>query len=146
SVTPQTPEVMVPSQNASMSWIDIPADAAASVAASVSRSSTPLSHSSPKRVQPIPMIATWSRMPLLPMVLSLLSSSRGAVRAAPTGQRPGLPEVIVHALGRPHAPERHRHPVPDGQLVRPGVGQLAPEAPPAVEVDDDPDHRRRQRE
>ena len=64
---PQTPDVMVPSQKASMSWIDIPADAAASVAASVNRSSTPLSHSSPNLVQPMPMMATWSRMPLLPM-------------------------------------------------------------------------------
>src|SRR3984885_9720072 len=123
---------MVPSQNASMSWIDMPADAAASVAASVSRSSTPLSHSSPKRGQPMPMTATWSRMPLLP--IALLSS---LPVAGPPDGRARLPEVIVHALRRPHAPEGHRDPVADGQLRGLDVGHLAAVSPAAVEVDDD---------
>ncbi len=70
-----------------MSWIDIPADEAASVAASVRRSSTPLSHSSPKRVQPMPMMATWSRMPLLAIaLLSLLLVVRLRRRAVRGGR------------------------------------------------------------
>ena len=77
------PDVMVPSQKASTSWIDMPAEAAASVDDSIMRSSTPLSHSSPNRVQPIPMMATWSRMPLLPMVSSSLPClASDAVRLA----------------------------------------------------------------
>src|SRR6516165_3735169 len=161
---------MVPSQKASMSWIDMPADAAASVAASVSRSSTPLSHSSPKRVQPMPMMATWSRMPLLAIallsspcvalscvalssvalscaVLSYVGLSSVAVAGTRRPEeRAGLPEVIVHALRRPDPPEGHGHPVADRNLRRPGVGQLAAVAPAAVEVDDHPDHRGRQTE
>src|ERR1700758_4581878 len=115
------PDVIVPSQNASTSWIDMPADAAASVEDSIMRSSTPLSHSSPNRVQPMPMMATWSRMPLLPMVGSLAPCVR--IHCGPVG-RSGLPEVIVHALRGPHAPEGHSHPVADGQLRGHGVGQL----------------------
>ena len=61
-----------------MSWIDMPADGAASVAASVRRSSTPLSQSSPNRVQPMPMMATWSRIPLLAIVPRLLAPLRPA--------------------------------------------------------------------
>src|SRR5271155_1600767 len=121
---------MVPSQKASMSASSRPAtEATASVVASVRRSSTPLSHSSPKRVQPMPMTATWSRMPLLPIALrSLLLDdvlrddvllddvvAPGAGAGLIDG-RPRLPEVIVHALGRPHAPEGHGDPVPDGEL------------------------------
>src|ERR1700677_4679289 len=115
---------MVPSQKASMSASSRPGtEATASVVASVRRSSTPLSHNSPKRVQPMPMTATWSRMPLLPIALrSLLLDdvllddvllddvllddvvAPGAGAGLIDG-RPRLPEVIVHALGRPHAPE-----------------------------------------
>src|SRR5271155_5605706 len=111
---------MVPSQKASTSWIDSPADAAASVAASMSRSSTPLSHSSPKRVQPMPMTATWSRMPLLAISLASLLPTPG-----PPDGRARLPEVIVHALRRPHAPEGHGDPVADGKLRGDDVGHLA---------------------
>ncbi len=130
-----------------MSWIDIPADAAASVDDSVKRSSTPLSHSSPKRVQPIPMMATWSRMPLLPIVPTLLASSAppAPVSAPASGQ--GLPGSSTRpGPSTAPSPERHRDPVADGQLVGPGIGQLAAEAATPVEVDDHPDHRRRQRE
>ncbi len=69
---PETEEVIVPSQKASMSWMGSPAEAAASTAASVNRSSIPLFHSSPNLVQPIPMMATRSRMPLLAMVYSFV--------------------------------------------------------------------------
>src|ERR1700683_4391636 len=129
---------MVPSQKASRSWIDMPADAAASVAASVSRSSTPLSHSSPKRVQPMPMTATWSRIPLLP--IALLSS---LPTLGPPDGRARLPEVIVHALRRPHAPEGHGDPVADGQLGGPDVRHLAAVPPAPVDVDDHAHDRRR---
>src|ERR1700726_4085630 len=122
---------MVPSQKASMSWSGTPAEAAASVAASMSRSSTPLSHNSPKRVHPMPMMATWSRIPLL--AIGSLSS---------LGGRTGLPEVIVHALRRPHAAERHGDPVADGQLGRHDVSHLTAIAAAAVEVDDDTDYWR----
>src|SRR5580698_86828 len=108
---------MVPSQKASMSWIDIPADVAASVAASVRRSSIPLSHSSPKRVHPMPITATWSRIPLLAMAAPFLGSGCGA-------RRSGLPEIVVHALGGVDAPEGHGDPITDGQLVGPGIGEL----------------------
>src|SRR5271163_3675951 len=130
---------MVPSQKASMSASSKPGtEATASVVASVRRSSTPLSHSSPKRVQPIPMTATWSRMPLLPIVLrSLLDCD---VIGLPIGG-PRLPEVIVHALGRPHAPEGHGDPVADGQLRGDDVGHLAAVAATTVEVDDHAHHR-----
>src|SRR6202050_1511391 len=122
---------MVPSQKASRSWMDRPAETAASVAASVKRSSIPLSHSSPNRVHPMPMMATWSRIPLLAI-------------AAPSDRpgRTGLPEIVVHTLGRVDAPEGHDHPLADGQLVGPGVGELAAVAPAAVEIHDHPDHRR----
>src|SRR5579863_6387568 len=79
---PETEEVMVPSQKASMSWMGSPAEAAASTAASVNRSSIPLSHSSPNLVQPIPMMATRSRMPLLDMVYSSVLAGAGAGGAA----------------------------------------------------------------
>ena len=71
---PDTPDAIVPSQNASMSFSATPADAIVSVAASVSRSSTPLSQRSPNGVHPIPTIATRSRMPLL-LISSLLHSA-----------------------------------------------------------------------
>jgi hypothetical protein len=64
----------------------------------------PLSHSSPNLVQPMPMMATWSRMPLLAMPTPLRSGPGGPLNGA------GLPEVIVHALRRVDAPERHLDP------------------------------------
>src|SRR5277367_2676204 len=119
---------MVPSQKASMSASSRPGtEATASVVASVRRSSTPLSHSSPKRVQPMPMTATWSRMPLLPIALRSLLGL-----ADPGGGRAGLPEVIVHALRRPDAAEGHGDPVADGQLRGDDVGHLAAVAPAPV--------------
>ena len=73
-----------------------PAEASASVAASISRSSAPLSQCSPNGVQPMPTMATRSLMPCeaMPSVLS-----------APDGAR--LPEVVVDAVGGEQAPERH---------------------------------------
>src|SRR5580692_3795845 len=121
---------MVPSQKASMSWMDIPADEAAEVAASVRRSSMPWSQSSPNLVHPMPMMATWSRMPLLPM----------AGPFARAHQRARLPEVIVHALRRVHPAEGHLHPIADRELRSVGIGELAAIAASAVEVDDHPDH------
>ena len=59
-VSPDTPEPIVPSQNASMSPSSTPADADAAVADSTSRSSVDLSQCSPKAVQPMPTMATWS--------------------------------------------------------------------------------------
>src|ERR1700689_4792818 len=119
---------MVPSQKASMSASSRPGtEAMASVVASVRRSSTPLSHSSPKRVQPMPMTATWSRMPLLLIGLRSLT-----LVADPVDGRAGLPEVIVHALGRPHAPEGHGDAVPDGELRGDHVRHLAAVAAAAV--------------
>jgi len=48
-----------------MSFRSIPADAVASFVASTSRSLTLLSQRSPNDVQPMPTIATRSRIPLL---------------------------------------------------------------------------------
>src|ERR1700685_4106388 len=133
---------MVPSQKASMSASSSPGtEATASVVASVRRSSTPLSHSSPKRVQPIPMTATWSRMPLLPIALrSLLLDDVVTAGAGPADGRAGLPEVIVHALGRPHAPEGHGDPVPDGELRGDDIRHFTAVAAATVEVDDHAHH------
>src|ERR1700729_3402421 len=128
---------MVPSQKASMSANSRPGtEAMASVVASVRRSSTPLSHSSPKRVQPMPITATWSRMPLLPIGLRSLT-----LVAGPVDGRTGLPEVIVHALSRPHAPEGHRDAVPYGELRRDDIRHFAAVAAATVEVDDHAHHR-----
>ena len=63
SVSPETPEPMVPSQNASMSSSATPASARAADVESMSMSSVLLSQCSPNGVHPIPMMATWSRMP-----------------------------------------------------------------------------------
>ena len=54
----------VPSQAASMRPFSMPASAMASWKASTINSSAPASQRSPKRVQPIPMIATLSLIPL----------------------------------------------------------------------------------
>ena len=66
-MSPDTPEPMVPSQNASMSPSSAPAEAAAAVADSTKRSSVDLSQCSPNAVQPMPTIATWSLMPCDPI-------------------------------------------------------------------------------
>ena len=91
--------------------------------------------------------------PLVPQLAELgaAHADDGHLVADPTtrhalvpSSRSGLPEIVVHALGRVDAPEGHDHPVADGQLVGPGVGELAAVAAAAVEVDDDPDDRGRQ--
>src|SRR6185312_17073126 len=79
---PDTDEVMVPNQKASMSWMGMPAEAEASTAASVKRSSMPLSHSSPNLVQPMPMMATRSRMPELAMVYSFSFAGTDSIAGA----------------------------------------------------------------
>src|SRR5438067_2201194 len=60
--------------------------------------------------------------------------------------RTGLPEVIVDPLGGGDLAERHLHPVADGNGGGVDVGDLAPEAAAAVEVDDRRDQRRAERE
>src|SRR3954470_21386851 len=88
--------------------------------ASTSRSSVDRSQCSPNGVQPMPTIATLSRIPLL-------------------ATWPRLPEVVVNALGGVKPPEGHRYPGPDVDLVGRGVGHLHRRAAAAVEVDDDVD-------
>jgi len=58
-----TSSMQVPTQAAWMSFFSIPASARHSVKASTISSSPPMSQRSPKRVQPIPMIATLSLIP-----------------------------------------------------------------------------------
>src|SRR4051812_44592331 len=93
---------MVPSQKASTSARGMPEVVQASVTASTRRSSGPLSQCSPKGVQPIPTMATRSRIPLL------------AIRSDLRSDRLGFPEVVVDALGGEQPPERHLHPLADG--------------------------------
>jgi len=66
-VSPLCPEKSVPSQKASTASTGMPADFSASWEDSTSRSPTLLSQRSPKLVQPMPTIATRSRIPLLAM-------------------------------------------------------------------------------
>src|SRR5579859_3746995 len=117
------PEPIVPSQKASTSPSWMCADAKASIEASSSRSSALLSQRSPNSVQPIPTIATRSRMPLDAISLTLLGG-------------PGLPEIVVHAIGRREQPAKgHLDAVTDLDRGRLDVGQLAPQPSAAVEVD-----------
>src|SRR5215212_4383001 len=113
-VSPDRPEPMVPSQNASTSSRVTPADFSASWDESMRRSSVDLSQCSPKGVHPMPTMATWSRIPLL------------AMSVAPFGraQRPRFPEVVVDALGGVEAAERHLDPTADGDRARIDVGEL----------------------
>ena len=67
------------------------ADRQASRAASTSNSFAPRSQCSPKRVQPIPTMATRSRIPLLAMGVRSPSDSILPPRAC-------LPEIIPHAI------------------------------------------------
>ena len=76
SVSPETPEPIVPSQNASMSSSEVPAAAAAAVADSTRRSSADLSQCSPNGVQPIPTMATLSLMPCDPIAHPSLRTGR----------------------------------------------------------------------
>jgi hypothetical protein len=63
SVRPDSPEPIVPNQNASTSSSVMPALCSAADDDSMSMSSVLLSQCSPKAVQPMPTIATLSRMP-----------------------------------------------------------------------------------
>src|ERR687898_2544218 len=119
---PLMPDCAVPSQNASTSSLPMPADANASPVASRSRSSMPLSQCSAKRVQPIPTIATRSRMPCDAMSALL-----------PRPERPGLPEVVVDPFGGEQSPERHLDPVADAHAGGLDVRELDRQAPPPVE-------------
>src|SRR5581483_5868418 len=132
SIRPETPLPIVPSQYASTWSGSTPAERYASPAASTSRSSGPLSQCSPNGVQPMPTIATRSLIPLLAM-------------ASPSTPRTGLPKVVVDALRGEEAPERHLEVVPDRDLLRVDVGQLAREPPPALVVDERRDDGRLER-
>ena len=118
-------------------------EATASVVASVRRSSTPLSQSSPKLGA---AHADDGHLVAYAFAAHRLTLLARCVVAGPVDGRAGLPEVIVHALRRPDAPEGHGDPVADGQLRGDHVRHFAAVAAATVEVDDDPDHRRRQAE
>src|SRR3989442_527878 len=91
---------------------------------STSRSLAPLSQCSPNGVQPIPTIATRSRMPLLAMQWSR------------------FPEVVVDAAGGDDAAEGHGHAVADLDGLGIDVGHLGLEPAAALEVEHRDDHRR----
>src|SRR5919197_2366583 len=97
----------------------------------MSRSSIERSQCSPNGVHPIPTIATRSRIPLLAIVLASCG--------------PCLPEVVVDAAGGVHPAERHLDAGADVDVAGAAVGQLAAEAPAAVEVDRRGDRRRGKR-
>src|ERR1035437_3485460 len=139
---------MVPNQKASTSSREMPAESTHSTVASVRRSSTLLSHSSPKGVQPIPTIATRSRIPLLAMSASLCSTRVNRpgvlVRCSGTvGQGPSLPEVIMYPFGGIEAPKGHLDPGTDGHRLGVDVSHLSPISTAAVEVDHRSEHGRR---
>src|SRR5262249_29874616 len=100
SMRPEIPLPMVPSQYASTCSGSMPADWYASLAASTSRSSAPLSQCSPKGVQPMPTIATRSLMPLL----STAGSSLGGMRRLAGRMPPAASEAAAverhHLEGR----------------------------------------------
>src|SRR5690606_37775407 len=96
----------------------MPAEAKASPVTWSSSSSTPLSQCSANRVQPMPTMATRSRMPCEPM------SAPPCRRRAGGADRSGLPEVVVDAVGGEEPAERHLHPAADGDVLDVDVGQL----------------------
>src|SRR5262249_9433459 len=96
---PLIPDWAVPSQNASRSLGTTPAPAHASLVASISRSSVPLSKCSAKRVQPMPTMATRSRIPCDAIRSDLLAAHRTS-----------LPEVVGDAVRNPESAERHLDP------------------------------------
>src|SRR5438128_6974354 len=112
---------MVPSQKASTSSMPTPAELRASVVESTRSSSVPLSQCSPNGVQPIPTIATRSRIPLDAIASRSLLDGRRL--------RAGLPEIVVHVAGGERAPERHLHSISHLHLRGVGVGQLALQPP-----------------
>src|SRR5262245_33655327 len=142
----------LPSQNASIWSMARPAEASASCEASSARSPTPLSQCSPNWVQPMPTIATRSRIPLLDMscLLALRFYGRGryAWRARArrlSAQRSRLPEVVVDAVGGVQTAERHLDAVADLDRLRIDVGELTREAAALIEVEHRHHHRRLQR-
>src|SRR5438105_8018446 len=100
----------------------MPASASASLKASSIRSSGPASQRSPKRVQPMPMMATLSRMPVAKS--NLLSEGSGGPRSGAYRRR--LPEIApeaarcVDVLDAIHHAQRQPH----AELVAVGVGEL----------------------
>src|SRR5215467_5713373 len=76
----------------------MPADWYASRAASTSRSSAPLSHCSPKGVQPMPTMATRSLMPLLAMRVSFGSGIAPPAVAMPPRRGSEASPVEGHHL------------------------------------------------
>src|SRR3954451_22084630 len=100
---PELPELSVPSQNASTSSLVIDGvEAKHCSVASTRRSSAERSQRSPKAVQPMPTMATLSRMPLL---------ANGS----------HLPEVVVHAAGGVQPAERQLQPRADLDVAGRGV-------------------------
>src|SRR5882724_12482531 len=104
---PLMPLCAVPNQYASTVSLSTPASVNAWLAASMMRSSSPVSKRSPNAVHPIPTIATWSLIPCEPIAV---------LSVGPDG--PGLPEVVVNPVGGEELPERHLDPVADPHRVR----------------------------
>src|SRR4051794_39444247 len=122
---PDWPELIVPNQYASTSSLGRSGvEAKHCSVASTSMSSVERPQCSPKAVQPMPTMATLSRIPLL-------------------ATWPRLPEVVVDTGRRVEAPERQLQRGADLDLVGRRVGDLEHVAATAVEVDDRVDHRRR---
>src|SRR5262245_20259783 len=124
---------MLPSQYASIWSFVTLAELKASVAASMSMSPTLLSQCSPNAVQPMPTMATRSRIPLLAM--SLLLSHRTC-----------FPEVIMHTVRRKETPEGHLQFHANFYLVGLAIGHFPFDTPAAVEVHHRRHHRRLRRE
>src|SRR5262249_30082188 len=106
------PQPLLPSQYAATSFLFLARLVKAPGAGSSRRSSALLSQCSPKGVQPMPTMATLSRMPCDAMSAT---SSYGT----------GLPEVIVHTFRREEATEAHLDPVTDLHGGGIHVGELA---------------------
>src|SRR6516165_4462612 len=124
STSPAMPDWAVPTQKASTSSLVTPADPNASLDAATSSSSAPWSHRSPKRVQPMPTMATRSLMPCDAMRSPVSNGS------APDG--PDLPEVVVDPVGRRQPAEGRLDAHPDRHPVGVGVGELDGQPPAAV--------------
>src|SRR5713226_6351812 len=98
-----------------------------------------MSQCSANRVQPMPTIATRSLIPCEAM--SALPSGIPS-RGAGGPDWPGLPEVVVDAVGREQAAEGHLDPATDLDLPLVHVSQLDRQPSAAVEVHHRENHRR----